>query len=163
MLCVSSPIQDDINVYIGYTLMMSKVVKKVIDSANAQKQNICPFQLDLVICGRRQKQQDGGDDNKEDDESDDDDDDDVNLAARLNVGLGGSFAPMVNEIPADGVCDLTAFTFHLSFQSIISALYIIPRSPRCSKQAKWNLMRNLHHWTMRRVLSEHSMRCWRRN
>jgi len=84
---IMNPIQDDINVYIGYTMMMSKIIAKLVKGANDQKVNVCPFQLDLVICGRRQKKdENGGDPNEEEeDDDDDDDDDDDGLGAKLGM------------------------------------------------------------------------------
>ena len=93
---VMNPIQDGINVYIGYTMMMSTVVRKVMDKMRAQKIYIYPFQIDLIICGRRQQEE--GDEFDDKDESDDDDDDD--RAVMLNMG---GFAPMVNQLPNEGI------------------------------------------------------------
>ena len=91
------PIQDDINIYIGYTLMMSHVVRKVMDTMNAQNINIYPFQIDLVICGRRQQlehdfeiAEDSSDSEDDDDDEEDDDDDDL----------------MSNQLPRDGIAKM---------------------------------------------------------
>jgi len=101
---IMNPIQDDINVYVGYTMMLSRIIAKLVKGAEAQKVAVCPFQVDLVICGRRQKkEEDGNGQNEEEEEDDDDDDDDDGLGAHLGMAMG--FAPMVNQFPEHGIAD----------------------------------------------------------
>ena len=70
--------------------MMSKMIHKLILAANALKVSICPLQIDLVICGRRQKQH-----FDDDAKMDEDDDDPLGMVTPMQFGL-----------PADGVAKM---------------------------------------------------------
>jgi len=54
---IPNKIQDNINVYIGYTLMVSQVIANIL----ASNKECCPMQIDLVIIGRDQVQKQNGD------------------------------------------------------------------------------------------------------
>jgi len=92
---VAHPIEDDINVYIEYTLLMSSIVHNLTKAED----EIVPFQIDFVILGKKHST----DDKKQAESDSDDDDDDEDAAAAFASG-----GALQNQLPEQGVAAILA-------------------------------------------------------
>jgi len=91
---IPNKIQDDINIFIGYTLKLNQIIANILST----NKEICPMQIDLVIIGRDQVQREHAE-HKDDANSDDDDD----AAPVVNVS-GLCIGKLCNPLPEHGLC-----------------------------------------------------------
>ena len=85
-------IEDDVNAYIEYVVLLSKAVHGLL----AQNATLCPFQIDVVILARQKQLAEAKQEDHDEDEDDDDDDDDC-----MDVGFGDAMIYL--QIPNGGV------------------------------------------------------------
>eukprot|EP01084_Bolivina_argentea_P042384 78148_1 len=94
-------IEDDINVYIEYVLLMNTVIRNIMSS---DENGVCPLQVDLVIVGRKHSEASAEDEKEDAKEEEEEDDDDIDPLDQLAMTTQDTGTTALNNAIPGGFC-----------------------------------------------------------